>query len=765
MVNPKGLRSLIFVLFVIGIGGMVAQTILLREMLTIFSGNEFSIGILMASWIGWAAVGAFVGGKTGRSATQIGTLAWSLIVFSLLFPGTIYLVRVAKTLIGIPPGMGVNISEIAYLSLLILLPMGFAHGFLFAIACPAYTKLTADGSLSIGKAFFYTMLGTVVGGITLTYTVIPSYHAFQVAMGIAVLHSAACIFIFLFTGASRAPVTIVSALTILVASVVLLAGTGADRIQQATIREQWHGKKIVSYINSLYQNIVVAEGENRYTFFSDDLPLLTTPARDIAFVEEFVHFPLLAHPSPQEILVLGRGAGGVIAELLKYSSIRRIDYVETDPAFLRIVRNFATPATVRELTGNTVRLHYTDGMTFVRKTRNTYDVILLGAAPPHALQTNRYFTGKFFGALKGTLKQGGILALAMTDSPTSSAGNLRGLNASILRTLEVVFPYRFVVPGPCNLFMVSTNPDIAGITPNLIYERLMDRAITTTTMNPAYLDQRLSESHHDRFISSIKSVKTTLNSDFTPGALSSGLLYLNRSSSALLTAFFDISRRTNVYTVIILITALLLFFLLLQRKYGTISLSFAMATTGFSSATLQVLLFCAFQIFYGRLYSEIGILITAVIAGIAGGAAVTCSSPRDMRRNLTSLKGTEISLVILPAILFLLFRYLGTVPNAEFFPFRIIFVVLLLALGFLTGMESPIANRIFLRQADRFRLNADQTGKTAGPLCGVNLVGGWAGGILGGFLLVPTLGLADVCLTVAILKVSSLLLLMTFPKK
>jgi spermidine synthase len=765
VVNPKGFRSLIFVLLAIGIGGIVAQTILLREMLIIFSGNEFSMGILMASWIGWATVGTFVGGKTGRTATQTGTLAWSLILFSVLLPGNIYLVRIAKTLIGISPGMGVNIVEIIYLSLLLLLPMGFAHGFLVAIACLTYTNLTANRSLSVGKAYLHTMLGTVVGGIALTYMIIPFYHSFQVAMGIATLHGVGCIFIFLFTGGSRTPATVISTLAVLAASMVLLAGTGTDRIQQETVKKQWHGKKIVSYTNSLYRNIVVVEGKNGYTFFSDDLPLLTTPARDITFVEKLVHFPLLAHPSPQEILVLGRGAGGVIAELLKYPSVRRIDYVETDPAFLRMVRNFAVPATVEELTGNPVRLHYTDGITFVRKTCNAYDVILLGLAPPHTLQTNRFFTREFFGVLKDILRQGGILALAVMDSPACSAGNLSGLNASILQTLEVVFPYRFVVPGPSNLIMVSTKPDIAGITPNLIYERLTDRAITTTTMNPAYLDQRLSENRHDRFISSIKSVRATLNTDFTPGALSSGLLYSNRSSSTLLTAFFTICRRTNVYAVLILIPALFLFFLLLQRKYGTIGLSFTMATTGFSFATLQAVLLCTFQIFYGRLFSEIGILITALMAGIAGGTAVTSSSPRDTRRDLALLKSMEICLIILPAVLFLLFRYLGAAPDTESLPFRVIFIVFLFALGFLAGMESPIANRIFLRQADRFRLNADQTGKTAGLLCGVNLVGGWAGGILGGLFLVPTLGLVDVCLTIAILKVSSLLLLMTFPKK
>ncbi|OPY67853.1 MAG: Spermidine synthase [Syntrophorhabdus sp. PtaU1.Bin002] len=762
MVNPKGLRSLIFALFVTGIGGIVAQTILFREMLVIFSGNEFSIGVLVGFWIGWAAAGVFAGEKIGG---RTGTLAWSLILFSLFFPASIYLIRIIKALVGIPPGMGAGIIEVISLSFLILLPVGFTHGFLFATAYSVYNKLTAHRRPSSGKVYCCAMVGTIVGGITLTYAIIPSYHAFQAAAGVVLLHGAACLFILLFSDGQRARTALVSALILFVGSVILLAGTGADRIQEETVREQWRGKKIISYMNSFYHNIVATGGENHSTFFLDGLAFLTTPTQDAVFAEEFVHFPLLAHPSPREILVLGRGAGGVIAELLKYQAITRIDYVETDPTFLRIVRNFVTPVTAGELTGNPVRLHYVDGMTFVRQTRNTYDVVLFGLPPPHTLEANRFFTREFFGALKGILKQDGILALTMTGSPAYSTGDLKDLNASMVRTLEMVFPYRFIIPGVPNLFMVSAGSDITRISPNLIHERLTDRAITTTLINQEYLDRRLQESRKNEFLSSVKGARATFNSDFSPRLIYYNLLYLNRSSSSLLNAWSGIFKRANVYTVAVCIIALFLFFLLLQRKYGTISLSFAMATTGFSSITLQLLLLCAFQIFYGRLFSEIGILITAFMAGIAGGCAATSAPSRNSRKDLASLKSMEIGIILLSIILFLLFRYLGAVPKTEPFSFLIVFIVFLLVLGFLAGMESTIANRIFLRKVDHFRLNADQTGKTAGFLCGANILGGWAGGILGGFVLVPTLGFVDVCLAVAILKLSSFLLLLTFPKK
>jgi spermidine synthase len=46
-----------------GFSGLVAQMLLLRELLVVFSGNEFSIGIILANWLILEAFGSFFLGK------------------------------------------------------------------------------------------------------------------------------------------------------------------------------------------------------------------------------------------------------------------------------------------------------------------------------------------------------------------------------------------------------------------------------------------------------------------------------------------------------------------------------------------------------------------------------------------------------------------------------------------------------------------------------------------------------------------------------
>ena len=46
-----------------GFSGLVAQILLLRELLIVYSGNELSIGIILANWLILGAFGSYVLGR------------------------------------------------------------------------------------------------------------------------------------------------------------------------------------------------------------------------------------------------------------------------------------------------------------------------------------------------------------------------------------------------------------------------------------------------------------------------------------------------------------------------------------------------------------------------------------------------------------------------------------------------------------------------------------------------------------------------------
>jgi spermidine synthase len=249
--------------------------------------------------------------------------------------------------------------------------------------------------------------------------------------------------------------------------------------------------------------VVVVENEDQFTFFADGIPVITTPVPDITFVEEFVHFPLLAHPNPEKVLVIGGGAGGLINEILKYKTIQKIDYVEIDPLLLKTVSRFSTPLTRKELGSQSVKIHYTDGKIFLKKSKEIYDAIFIGLPPPYTLQTNRFYTQEFFSLAKSMLNDKGMIVLTMPGSLAYYNSELKELNVSIFQTLKSVYPYVFILPGDFNLFIASPSSNFKNISPADIFDSLTSRNIDTKLITQPHIDYRFELKIRDWFFSTI----------------------------------------------------------------------------------------------------------------------------------------------------------------------------------------------------------------------------------------------------------------------
>jgi predicted membrane-bound spermidine synthase len=82
----------------------------------------------------------------------------------------------------------------------------------------------------------------------------------------------------------------------------------------------------------------------------------------------------------------------------------------------------------------------------------------------------------------------------------------------------------------------------------------------------------------------------------------------------------------------------------------------------------------------------------------------------------------------------------------------LVFIVLFFISGFLVGFEFTLASKIYVSQKG-------EVGEVAGTLYFTDLLGAWLGGMFGSIMLLPVLGLFNTCLLVALLKLSSFLLL------
>ncbi|MDX1779385.1 MAG: spermine synthase, partial [Thermodesulfobacteriota bacterium] len=339
-------RRLIFAILVMGFSGIVVQILLLREFLVVFSGNELAIGIILANWLILEAFGSlFVGKRVEHLKKRLEAFVGLQLLFSLCLPLTVYSIRILKELLGVMPGQGLGMMTILYSSFLIFAPLSITHGALFTFSCKLYSlNFDSEGKASsIGKVYVHETLGTIFGAVTFTYLFVPFLHSIQIALGVALLNSLLCLLLVKSSLRKSLAGRVLAggSAVFLVLCAYLILSPKADKIHHLSIDQQWRGQKVVHYQNSIYGNITVTKRGEQYTFFSDGISIVTTPVPDIIFVEEFVHLPLLSHPEPKKVLVIGGAAGGVIHELLKHP-VERIDYTELDPLVLNIIQRFPT---------------------------------------------------------------------------------------------------------------------------------------------------------------------------------------------------------------------------------------------------------------------------------------------------------------------------------------------------------------------------------------------------------------------------------------
>jgi spermidine synthase len=751
--------SLIFLLLVTGLSGIVAQTVLIRECLIIYGGNELSIGVTIGAWVVWEALGAFIGGRWprgGRGAVHAFIAAG--LIFGIVFPASIYAVRAFKVIAGLPPEISLGITSIFGASMVIFLPLSLLHGFAFTTACRVYESVKGPGGKAAGRVYFYEMVGTIAGGILVSYVLVSWLHSFRIAGLILVLMALACLMMAVSAATRGGKLLAALSLAVALGSAVFMAAGLDGRLQWRSIAAQWHGREVVSYENSLYQNIAVTRGTGQYTFFTDGLPAATIPVPDITRAEEIVHIPLLTHGTPRNVLVLHGGAGGVIGEVLKYPTVRRVDYVEIDPAYLGTLVRYPSVLVRSELGDPRVMLHYTDGRRFVKAASpdRRYDVVLLGVASPATLQANRFFTLEFFREVRGILTDEGILVFTVPGSLAYYDRELKDINMSAMATAGKVFPHVAVVPGDENIFLASPSAKDIDLSPQRLESRLRDLRLATRLISLPHLTYRLDRERMEWFRRAIEPSRAQVNRDLAPKGLYYTIAYINALHTPSMKGLFAAAGRRGVTVFLAALGLLAAGAFLLRGKHRRVSVLFAISTTGFVVMLLELSLIFVFQVAYGYVFHEIGMLITMLMAGMAAGSMAAA------RRVTTAgvskaFVAAEASLASFCLLLFILLTLTGHGAGAGGLPGRLLFFALLFVPGFFAGMEFPLAVELFDGK--------ERTGGSVGPVYAGDLAGGFIGGMLGGFFLFPLMGLAMGCLLFGALKAAGLLLLLLSGKR
>lgn len=748
--------SVVCAVLTLGFSGMIAQVVLLRELLVVFSGNELFMGLFIGLWVLGEAIGALWSERINRAGSESKALFVVVTIgFLLLWLFSLLLARGWKPLCGIPHEVSSGVWTLVTVSTLVLLPVAVMHGFLFISACVLFKGERLGSNDPVGLTYSWETVGSIIGGILASWFLVRHLSSFDIILLLAFLNSGACL---LLLARKRGELLLLKGAVAgvgFLSIVALFTGSG-QLLHEKSVAWQWRGANPVSYLNSHYQNIVVTENSGQYTLFTNGLAQITLPLPDIERVEELAHFPLLMHADPRTVLVIGGGAGGLITEVAKHRSVRRIDYLEPDPLLLKTVRELPPEVAGGGLADPKVNLINEDGAVFLKRGAQRYDLAIMNLPLPETLQANRFFTRRFFASVRNVLNPGGMLALPSTGSATYYANELRMLNASLSDTLGEVFPSLIIIPGHTNIFIAGAatipEPDTAVLT-----HRQEERGVETKLITPEHLSYRLAQEGRKWLAGELAQVQATVNEDFSPALMYWNIAYSSRIHTSVFSAILNrVNRLNGTLVAAIAVSCVVIAAAVIGRARRT-ALSLAVAGTGMASMLGELLLMTVFQVFYGSLFHLVGMLLALFMAGIALGAYFA-SLPWVMRRSgrrvIIWLESAMIGLFVVQAL------FLSVVDRGGFESLRL--ALLLAGVGFtgvLTGMTYPVASRLYRGlEGTRGGGGSNDSVTGAGLIYAADLLGGCIGGTVGAVLLLPAFGVTGSFFLLGLIKASTALL-------
>ncbi|WP_237056703.1 spermine synthase [Marilutibacter chinensis] len=160
--------------------------------------------------------------------------------------------------------------------------------------------------------------------------------------------------------------------------------------------------------------------------------------------------PLVYHPEPRQIGIIGWGSGMTTHTVLGSRVPREVDTIEIEPKMVEAARTFG-PQVARAYEDPRSRLWIDDARTFFARNGKQYDVIVSEPSNPWVSGVASLFTREFYAFVKRHLKEEGVLVQWLHSYETSDA-----LMATMLAALVEEFPQIDIyVSNTTDLVMVA----------------------------------------------------------------------------------------------------------------------------------------------------------------------------------------------------------------------------------------------------------------------------------------------------------------------
>jgi spermidine synthase len=407
-----------------GFASLTLQVVWTRLLALILGPTTYAFSTMVAVFIAGIAIGAALASRLvarsrepliGLSLCLALSVAFGAAAASFVDEGILALAEVVAQ-----PTVtfGQVLARQALLALLLLAPMAIAFGAAFPFAVAVATRRMETVSMDLGAIYAINTAGAVAGALLAGFVLIPwlgLHGTIRVVTAIGALGSLAVLVAGRPTSRSRwlaaalAVAVLVGAAALPEWDRLLLSSGGykyAAVMRAPDLQTSLSAGELLYYKEGPSGTVTVRRVGGTMSLAIDG-KVDASNAGDMLTQRLLAHLPLLLHPNPATVAILGLGSGVTLGSALRHP-IARADVLEISPEVVEASRQF--DAENHHATSDPrTHLIVGDGRTHLLLTRQQYDVIVSEPSNPWMAGIASLFTREFFEGARARLAPGGVL--------------------------------------------------------------------------------------------------------------------------------------------------------------------------------------------------------------------------------------------------------------------------------------------------------------------------------------------------------------------
>ncbi len=445
----SGERALLLAIALSGFAAMVDEVAWARLVGLVFSSSVYAFGLMLLLFLAGIGIGSAIYARlrTGDPARVLGAA-----LVGNTFAALLGIALVPQLPFAYMRGFPAVKDSFAFRELLQLIataPLLLPMAILFGIAFPAAVAATArlrDMGRGVGRVTAWNTLGTVAGAFLGGFVLIPRI-GMRASLTLAAAATAVAGVLALSRSTARAWRTrgLVAAGAALVVALLLPAwprnllamGTGFYATMYGDVqglRDAERRSELLFYKDGIATTLSVDRQGSVLFYRSNGKTDASTDPGDMANQLLLGHLPMLLHPDPREVFVIGLGTGVSAAAAARYPA-QSIEIADIEGAAREATQQFAAQNR-NVLADPRVRFLVADGRNALLARDKAFDVIISDPSDVWVAGVGSLFTQEFYSLARKRLKPGGVMVqwFHMHSLPPEQM-------KLIVATFRSVFPY------------------------------------------------------------------------------------------------------------------------------------------------------------------------------------------------------------------------------------------------------------------------------------------------------------------------------------